>query len=91
MLNVKLSCLGKVQFTVNILESTGTFEITENNALISNGSIYPLKEPLNSVFKEKVDLAFSKSDIYKELRLRGYEYGQEFKGIHTTSIEGNIS
>ena len=82
--------LGKVKFSVNIMESTGTFEITESNTLTCSGCISQLTTPIYPVNREQVDFTLMSSDIYKELRLRGYDYGTDFRGIHRTNLEGNI-
>lgn len=32
----------------------------------------------------------SQGDVYKELRLRGYDYGPYFQGILETNLEGRV-
>ena len=88
----KILCLilGKVKFNVKIMESTGIFEISERNTLTCHGCIYQLTTTIDPVNREQVDFTLISSDIYKELRLRGYDYGTDFRGIHRTTLEGRF-
>ncbi|XP_076103743.1 fatty acid synthase-like [Mytilus galloprovincialis] len=81
---------GKVKFKVNIMESTGTFEISENDTLKCSGSISVLSSPVKEVnMDQKEEFQLTSKDVYKELRLRGYEYDGEFRGILNANIEGS--
>ncbi|XP_063406377.1 fatty acid synthase-like [Mytilus trossulus] len=81
---------GKVKFKVNIMESTGTFEISENDTLKCSGSISVLSSPVKKVnMNQKEECQLTSADVYKELRLRGYEYDGEFRGILNANIEGS--
>ncbi|KAF2899281.1 hypothetical protein ILUMI_06894 [Ignelater luminosus] len=84
-----LSKQGRVRFLVNIFEGSGEFEICESGSIVVSGKISvhedTNKEMLNlpTLFvKPETDvLSLSKSDVYRELRLRGYDYGGVFQGI----------
>ena len=80
---------------------TGGFEISENGQLIVSGSVYEPKDPVLSNFEEDEILChtsstttenggmpLSKADVYKELGLRGYDYGPTFQGILSASNKG---
>lgn len=86
---------GSVKFLVNVFEGSGDFEICEGGSVAVSGKIY---KPEN-VNKEILNLAEPKSskidalplaagDIYKELRLRGYDYDGQFKGVAESDNEG---
>lgn len=76
--------------------ASGDFEISENDSTVVTGRIYI---PTN-VEKEMNDLRPHQSternetppmkthDIYKELRIRGYKYSGQFKGIMESDIRG---
>lgn len=78
---------GSVKFGLNFFEGTGLFEICEGGSLAVSGKIH-IPE---SVATQQLDLYIPKqdmsglllrtNDIYKELRLRGYDYGGKFRGV----------
>lgn len=81
---------GVVKFSITILEGSGNFEICEAGTIAVSGNIrvsedierdqLKLSPPvLPSVDKETLPL--DTKDVYKELRLRGYEYRGIFQGI----------
>lgn len=88
---------GSIDFTVMVQKGSGNFEVVEGGAAIVTGRIYvpedinresinmpPLEEkPANP---ELVPL--SSRDVYKELRLRGYNYKGLFRGITYANNEG---
>ncbi|CAC5370812.1 FASN [Mytilus coruscus] len=81
---------GKVKFKVNIMESSGSFEITESDTLTCSGVISVLSAPVDTVDRNhEEEFPLTSSDVYKELRLRGYDYGPDFRGILRTNIEGD--
>ncbi|XP_050392804.2 fatty acid synthase [Patella vulgata] len=87
---------GTVKLDVSVT-STGDFEICESGNLSVSGNIQIMEDPgQNSEYFDseaaedtKVGIDLSKSDIYKELRLRGYDYGPTFQGILMANNEGN--
>lgn len=83
---------GITSISVSLLLSTGGFEITEGGKVKCSGRIIAaspedeiLKSEANShstwEAEEDVLSELNSEDIYKELRLRGYEYGGIFRGI----------
>ncbi|CAH0549735.1 unnamed protein product [Brassicogethes aeneus] len=87
---------GSVKFLINIFEGTGEFELCEGGSVTVSGKISVpedvTKEVLNlpkpTVPTEKDVLTLDKADIYKELRLRGYDYEGIFKGIIESDNRG---
>ena len=84
---------GKVTLVTSIATGSGQFEVCENDTLVVSGRIYAgsggvrattdndddeLDEP---VTPEVSALPLNTGDVYKELRLRGYDYGPTFQGI----------
>lgn len=87
---------GVVKFYINIMEGSGNFEIVEGGSIAASGRIY---EP-EDIKKEMLDipkpfeiqedlLPLSENDIYKDLRLRGYDYSGMFRGLHEAENRGN--
>ncbi|XP_055691897.1 fatty acid synthase-like [Lutzomyia longipalpis] len=78
---------GSVKLGVNMLDGTGKFEICEGGSLVASGFIRAAEDieyellPLNPLWESKNGLALNANDIYKELRLRGYDYSGRFRGI----------
>lgn len=88
---------GPVKFSINIFEGTGDFEICEATTVVVSGNIRASDDikreqltlpALPEVAGEEV-LPLNTKDIYKELRLRGYEYRGIFQGIQRSDSYGN--
>uniref|UniRef100_T1H8C9 Fatty acid synthase n=1 Tax=Rhodnius prolixus TaxID=13249 RepID=T1H8C9_RHOPR len=82
-----LSKDGKLVFLVNIFDGSGEFEICESGAVVVRGRISKSegiqKDGLNlsKPVLDSQNLPLSKQHIYRDLRLRGYEYSGLFNGI----------
>jgi fatty acid synthase len=80
---------GFVEFVIMVQKGTGNFEVFEGGATVVSGTV---RVPEN-VYDETVSLEIfepqtgdnllemSSHDIYKELRLRGYNYQGDFCGL----------
>ncbi|KMQ97230.1 fatty acid synthase [Lasius niger] len=86
---------GEVQLTVMVQKGTGRFEVSEGGTAVVSGLIRVIKNPS----QEKVPTALypkdegeeevmTTKDIYKELRLRGYQYSGLFRSLNSASISG---
>ncbi|KAM4844089.1 fatty acid synthase [Thomomys bottae] len=89
---------GTVSLEVRLLEASHTFEVSDNGNLIVSGKVYLWENPDPKLFDQPEGLGPAESapasslahtDIYKALRLRGYDYGPEFQGILEASLEGS--
>lgn len=91
----------EINFDVLYFEATGAFEIVESGQVCVSGRIssplsrngdsllqfqYILDEVLAS--DESNKLTLDSADVYKELRLRGYDYGPSFQGIQSATSDG---
>lgn len=72
---------GSLIFAVSILTGTGDFEVAEGNSTVATGTIGFLLDHEDKIRSLKSpdlvgsqDLWMNKKDLYKELRLRGYQY-----------------
>ena len=89
---------GSVKFLINIFDGTGDFEICEGGSVAVTGKIrIPEnidKEQLNlqppAVSKEPELLELKTEDVYKDLRLRGYDYTGNFQGIMNSDNRGTV-
>ncbi|XP_053606924.1 fatty acid synthase-like [Plodia interpunctella] len=85
-----------VRFLVNILDGTGEFDVCEGGSVAVTGRVRlaedPAKEWLNSDITKAADepdlLPLLPQDIYKELRLRGYNYKDVFRGVKISDARG---
>lgn len=90
---------GTLNFSVSIMQATGEFEITEGGSVVVSGCVRVpggsldlgtdnegIRTPVSKYGKCGINL--KKADIYKELRLRGYDYGPAFQGIHAATDKG---
>ncbi|XP_014215720.1 fatty acid synthase [Copidosoma floridanum] len=80
---------GPVKFLINIFDGSGEFELSEANSVAVTGKI---RAPENvekellclqppSVSNEPALFELKKADVYKDLRLRGYDYTGVFQGV----------
>lgn len=84
-----------MKFFINIMEASGNFEVIEGGSIAVSGKIYEpedvsketLELPKLSVGKDST-LPLLKADVYKDLRLRGYDYTGVFQGIHESENRG---
>ena len=84
---------GPVTLTVHLMPASNKFDVSEGESLAVSGKIFiPELPALSEDFKgappveEEVHL--TADCIYKELRLRGYDYGPTFQGILGANSSG---
>lgn len=91
---------GTVKFGINFFEGAGRFEINEGGSLAVSGKIYTPEDietaqlPLNPLDADKSGKLLNTNDVYKELRLRGYDYGGIFRGVvesDTKALTGKLN
>jgi len=87
--------LGTVKFNINVFHGSGDFELLEGGSLTVSGCIKLLNESSSenqmehlTTISEQMDL--NSDDFYKELRLRGYQYKDEFLGFVEANGEGKL-
>ncbi|XP_054009830.1 fatty acid synthase-like [Hylaeus anthracinus] len=85
---------GSVQLTVMIHRGSGRFEISEGSTTVVTGIIRIVTNPAQEMISAKFltpiedEEPLTNKDIYKELKLRGYEYTGPFRGIKSASFKG---
>lgn len=72
------------------MQTTGDFEISESESMSVSGKIKETESSEADIlpYKDTSTMELSNADVYKELRLRGYDYGSEFRGISAADING---
>ncbi|KAM4691284.1 fatty acid synthase isoform 2-T2 [Rhinophrynus dorsalis] len=92
---------GNVQLEVNLMPASKRFEVSENGNLAVSGKISILEEdnlnnfrnqilsPVDKISDNEDEFPLSDRDIYKEMRLRGYDYGPHFQGILEANSKGD--
>lgn len=84
----------KMQFKINILRTTGTFEITLDNKMMCTGIINAIESTMIHSTNISVDNGINnledlnQGDIYSDLSLRGYNYCGLFRSLNTINISG---
>ncbi|XP_055312062.1 fatty acid synthase-like [Sitodiplosis mosellana] len=82
-----LSKDGSVTFRIRFFDGTERFEICEGGSLTVSGKIYVPEDveleqlPLDPLEQDKSGLPLKTNDVYRELRLRGYDYAGKFCGV----------
>jgi len=85
-----------VKLDVTVTPGSGQFEISENDSVVASGRISMLTEPGTTddegspATVDAGPLPLNSDDIYKELRLRGYDYGPTFRGILSADGTGKF-
>ncbi|XP_047503403.1 fatty acid synthase [Pieris napi] len=84
-----------VRFLINVLEGTGEFDVCEGGGVAVTGRVrladdgaderLPTPPPPAA---EPGATPLLTDDVYKELRLRGYNYGGVFRGIRSSDARG---
>ncbi|KAK5637947.1 hypothetical protein RI129_012242 [Pyrocoelia pectoralis] len=88
-----LSKANMVHLFVSVEKTTGVFEVAEIGQTVVSGKIRTLKKSdppmwtLPSRSCEPDDIKLSKKDIYKELKLRGYNYSGLFRGVESCNLQ----
>ncbi|XP_061721884.1 fatty acid synthase-like [Cydia pomonella] len=87
-----------VRFLVSLLDGTGEFQVCEGGDVVVTGTVRLTADPaaerlapaeLAEAEEKQEDLpALDSEDIYKELRLRGYNYKGVFRGIKSSDAHG---
>ncbi|KAG7507376.1 fatty acid synthase [Solea senegalensis] len=90
---------GSVQLEVHLMPATNRFEVSENGNLSVSGKVSLLEDAALDSFHSQIGQQVSNDsdpkmkltthDIYKELRLRGYDYGKTFQGILESNNAGD--
>lgn len=92
----------KINFKVNLMATSGQFELTESQNLVVTGQVRILEEKLDidqtsqlesmTKMEQMTSKDFMhKEEIYKELRLRGYEYKDQFQPIEKSDLDGTCA
>lgn len=91
---------GPVRFLVSVLDGSGEFEVREGGAVAASGTVRLVEDPAAERLPaaamagpepdaDDADLPpLDGDDVYKELRLRGYNYGGVFRGIQSADARG---
>ncbi|KAH7644723.1 fatty acid synthase-like protein 3 [Dermatophagoides farinae] len=87
-----------IKFVVQIIDVTGEFVLCENNILVCKGNVFArhdgeefLRHQNNDdELESEIDYEsmLSSNEIYKELRVRGYDYGSSFQGLVKATGDG---
>ena len=73
----------------------GRFVITEGDSVIVTGRVYESSNPEQEITSTDIlsenneEEHMTTKDIYKELKLRGYQYSGLFRGLHSASVSNN--
>ncbi|KYN37410.1 Fatty acid synthase [Trachymyrmex septentrionalis] len=77
------------------IQTDGKFEITEGDSVVVTGTVYETLNPEQEMIPtdllpktSDVDEDMTARDIYKELKLRGYQYRGLFRGLRSVSVSG---
>ncbi|CAH2981095.1 unnamed protein product [Chilo suppressalis] len=86
-----------LRFMVTVLEGTGEFNVCEGGAAVVTGTVrlaeggdkeFLKLEAPEKFQSEEGSVSLVQEDVYKELRLRGYDYNGMFRGIRSSDSSG---
>ncbi|KAK4878117.1 hypothetical protein RN001_010623 [Aquatica leii] len=78
-----------IKLFITIQRKTGIFEVAELGQVIVSGKVYRNESTMTNLpmrMEEPSEWQLSKKDIYKELKLRGYNYSGLFRGLDTCDL-----
>uniref|UniRef100_A0A5S6QNC3 Fatty acid synthase n=1 Tax=Trichuris muris TaxID=70415 RepID=A0A5S6QNC3_TRIMR len=88
-----------ITFNISVGWATGNFEILEGDSLAASGRITVIQDEERPLFYENAQcnylgedcerIELTTADVYKELLLRGYEYGKSFRCIYQACNAGD--
>ena len=86
--------IGKIKCEVVFTPASGFFEVTENGSVVVKGTIQAMNEPIVQISDPEPSpntggIRLKSTEVYRDLRLRGYHYGGIFRGILDASNTGN--
>ena len=82
------------KLTIRINEDSGVFTIKEGENLVAKGSVRFHSVNYNEPIALRLDpppedlITLESKDLYREFRIRGYDYGQYFQGLNDTRSDG---
>ncbi|XP_067215658.1 fatty acid synthase-like [Linepithema humile] len=87
---------GPVNLTIVIQKESGKFEITEGDSTVVTGVVHATSNaeqemvPINLLSMDiDEEECMNSRDIYKKLRLCGYQYSDAFCGLNSASVSGS--
>ena len=89
-----LSTEQETVLSVRINEDMGLFEIKESDFTVVSGKVFVAStlSSTNTILvkpgSSTTDLTLEGKDVYKELRIRGYDYGPYFQAVRSASADG---
>ncbi|KAF5280721.1 hypothetical protein FQA39_LY18004 [Lamprigera yunnana] len=84
-------------FKIIFGRETHTFEVAYDQISLVSGKIYIIKDiidrplPVELPVSDTANVLLTTKDVYKELKLRGYNYSGGFRAIDNIELSGNIS
>ncbi|XP_025263301.1 fatty acid synthase-like isoform X3 [Camponotus floridanus] len=85
-----------VKLTIAIQKDSGKFEIIEGDSVVVMGTVHTISNPEQEMIPNNLlsendneEEHMTARDIYKELKLRGYQYSGWFRGLKSASLSHN--
>ncbi|XP_046608837.1 fatty acid synthase-like [Neodiprion virginianus] len=85
---------GNLELQFSIHKGSGRFEIVDGDTSVVTGFVRTVSNAAQECIRRELlpgkneDLVLRSKDIYKELRLRGYQYTGLFRGLKEASLKG---
>ncbi|XP_031331261.1 fatty acid synthase-like isoform X1 [Photinus pyralis] len=81
----------EVKLFVSVHKTTGAFEVAESGVVVVTGRMRTVSKSdspmLCAPITGRNELRLDKTDIYKELKLRGYNYSGLFRGVDSCALD----
>ena len=89
---VMVSPDGPTRLTVNYLPGSGGFEVLEEDEVVASGTARygkGVELGASAWIPRPGGIRLTGADLYKELRLRGYEYGDQFRTVEEVASDAS--
>ncbi|EAT46623.1 AAEL002228-PA [Aedes aegypti] len=82
-----------IRFRVAVEEVSGFFEVIEGDTIVVTGFARQWNDSVQESFREERSsvAVLRTKDFYKELRLRGYYYSDQFKSVLESKADGSLA
>ncbi|XP_078483822.1 fatty acid synthase-like [Ciona intestinalis] len=84
---------GKVEFIVNLIPTDNSFQVSENGNIVCVGKIQKFEGSIETFQKvqENCEKILTQKEIYRKMRLSGYQYKGKFQAIRSAAQNGQYA
>uniref|UniRef100_H2Y3E5 Fatty acid synthase n=1 Tax=Ciona intestinalis TaxID=7719 RepID=H2Y3E5_CIOIN len=84
---------GKIEFVVNLIPTDNSFQVSENGNIVCLGKLQKFEGSIETFQKvqENCEKILTQKEIYRKMRLSGYQYKGKFQAIRSATQNGQYA